>query len=139
MFGHFHNIIFGTVLGICISYNSETSHISGVEDSNLSAWFYGRVIFAISQALQMKISWPDLQKKSFFLSLTANLVHDICQKCWPGLTLCIAADEFSKCLAAHDSAEWKKCISQISSTLYSIGGFLVFSYQNIHMQWAICN
>ena len=82
----------------------------------------------------MKISWPDLQNKSFFLSLTANLVHDLCQKCWPGLTLCIAADEFSKCLAAYDSAEWKKCIPQISSTLYSIGGFLVFSgfsYQDI--------
>ena len=45
MFGHFHNIIFGTVLGICISYNSETSHISGVEDSNLSAWFYGSKLF----------------------------------------------------------------------------------------------
>ena len=110
----------GRVLSLSVSYNSDTPHIPFLEDSNISVYFYGRVIYAISKALDVRLSLTDLQSKPFFNTLTARSIHELCQKLWPDLTLCIAADEFSRCLLG-DEDKWKIQISAISSSLYSIG------------------
>ena len=73
------------------------------------------------------MSWDDLRKKSFFPYLSDHLVKDLCDILWLGLQICIAIDEFTKCLPSRNDTNQQKTISKVANAIRRINGTLIIS------------